>query len=138
MARVTVEDCVTKIPNRFQLVMLASQRARNISAGEALNVERDNDKNPVVALREIADDLIDHDELEESLIKGLQKFVEMDDPEEDDVDLIAMVKVRDHQSIADVVTQRINKVPGVLNTATHIAFQSYSSADIEAGFSIGE
>ena len=55
-----------------------------------------------------------------------------------DVDLIAMVKVRDHQSIADVVTQRINKVPGVLNTATHIAFQSYSSADIEAGFSIGE
>ena len=90
MARVTVEDCVTKIPNRFQLVMLASQRARNISAGEALNVERDNDKNPVVALREIADDLIDHDELEESLIKGLQKFVEMDDPEEDDVDLIAI------------------------------------------------
>ena len=90
MARVTVEDCVTKIPNRFQLVMLASQRARNISAGEALNVERDNDKNPVVALREIADDLIDHDELEESLIKGLQKFVEMEDPEEDDVDLIAI------------------------------------------------
>jgi len=90
MARVTVEDCVTKIPNRFQLVVLASQRARNISAGEALNVERDNDKNPVVALREIADDLIDHDELEESLIKGLQKFVEMDDPEEDDVDLIAI------------------------------------------------
>ena len=90
MARVTVEDCVTKIPNRFQHVMLASQRARNISAGEALNVERDNDKNPVVALREIADDLIDHDELEESLIKGLQKFVEMDDPEEDDVDLIAI------------------------------------------------
>ena len=90
MARVTVEDCVTKIPNRFQLVMLASQRARNISAGEALNVERDNDKNPVVALREIADDLIDHGELEESLIKGLQKFVEMDAPEEDDIDLIAI------------------------------------------------
>ena len=90
MARVTVEDCVTKIPNRFQLVMLASQRARNISAGEALYVERDNDKNPVVALREIAEDLIDQDELEESLIKGLQKFVEMDDPEEDDVDLIAI------------------------------------------------
>lgn len=90
MARVTVEDCVTKIPNRFQLVMLASQRARDISAGEALKVERDNDKNPVVALREIAEDLIDHDELEESLIKGLQKFVEMDEPEEDEVDLIAI------------------------------------------------
>jgi len=90
MARVTVEDCVTKIPNRFQLVMLASQRARNISAGAALKVERDNDKNPVVALREIAEDMLDHDELQESLIKGLQKFVEMDDPEEDDVDLIAI------------------------------------------------
>jgi DNA-directed RNA polymerase subunit omega len=90
MARVTVEDCVTKIPNRFQLVMLASQRARNISAGEALNVDRDDDKNPVVALREIADDLIDQAELEESLIKGLQKYVEMDDPEDDDVDLIAI------------------------------------------------
>ena len=70
MARVTVEDCVIKIPNRFKLVMMASQRARNISAGSELNVERDNDKNPVVALREIADDLVDHDELEESLIKG--------------------------------------------------------------------
>jgi DNA-directed RNA polymerase subunit omega len=90
MARVTVEDCVIKIPNRFKLVMMASQRARNISAGSELNVERDNDKNPVVALREIADDLVDHDELEESLIKGLQKFVEMDDPEENDIDLIAV------------------------------------------------
>jgi len=90
MARVTVEDCVIKIPNRFKLVMMASQRARNISAGSELNVERDNDKNPVVALREIADDLVDHDELEESLIKGLQKFVEMDDPEENDIGLIAV------------------------------------------------
>ncbi|MBC8337219.1 MAG: DNA-directed RNA polymerase subunit omega [Rhodospirillales bacterium] len=89
MARVTVEDCIVKIPNRFQLVMKASQRARNISAGAGLNVERDNDKNPVVALREIAEDLVDHDELEESLIKGLQKFVEMDDPEEDTIDMIA-------------------------------------------------
>ena len=90
MARVTVEDCVIKIPNRFKLVMMASQRARNISAGSELKVERDNDKNPVVALREIADDLVDHDELEESLIKGLQKFVEMDDPEENDIGLIAV------------------------------------------------
>ena len=67
MARVTVEDCVTKIPNRFELVMVASQRARNISAGAALEVERDNDKNPVVALREIADDHVDQKELEEAL-----------------------------------------------------------------------
>ncbi|MBT3306015.1 MAG: DNA-directed RNA polymerase subunit omega [Alphaproteobacteria bacterium] len=88
MARVTVEDCIVKIPNRFKLVMMASQRARNISAGSQLNVERDNDKNPVIALREIAEDQVDHDELEESLIKGLQKFVEMDDPEEAYLDLI--------------------------------------------------
>ena len=90
MARVTVEDCVTKIPNRFELVMVASQRARNISAGMALEVERDNDKNPVVALREIADNHVDQKELEEALIKGLQKFVEIDKPEEDEVDLIAI------------------------------------------------
>ncbi len=69
MARVTVEDCVTIIPNRFQLVMLASQRARNIAAGAELLVERDNDKNPVVALREIAEQSVDLDELEESLIR---------------------------------------------------------------------
>ena len=90
MARVTVEDCIVKIPNRFQLVIMASQRGRNISAGAALNVERDNDKNPVIALREIAEDMVDHDELEETLIKGLQKFVEMDDPEEENIDLIAV------------------------------------------------
>ena len=90
MARVTVEDCVTKIPNRFELVMVASQRARNISAGAALEVERDNDKNPVVALREIADNHVDQKEIEEALIKGLQKFVEIDKPEEDEVDLNAI------------------------------------------------
>ena len=95
MARVTVEDCVTKIPNRFQLVIIASQRARNISAGAALYVDRDNDKNPVIALREIAEDLVDHGELEESLIKGLQKHVEMDSPEEDEVDLIAIQQAYD-------------------------------------------
>ena len=90
MARVTVEDCVTKIPNRFELVMVASQRARNISAGMPLKVERDNDKNPVVALREIAENHVDQKELEEALIKGLQKFVEIDKPEEDEVDLNAI------------------------------------------------
>ena len=90
MARVTVEDCVTKIPNRFELVMLAAQRARSIAAGAELTLERDNDKNPVVALREIADETIDLDDLREGLIKSLQKHVEMDEPEEDDVDLIAV------------------------------------------------
>jgi len=90
MARVTVEDCVTKVPNRFELVMLAAQRARAVSAGAQMTIERDNDKNPVVALREIAGETIDLKELEESLVRGLQKFVEMDEPEEDEVDLLAI------------------------------------------------
>ncbi|MBT4711802.1 MAG: DNA-directed RNA polymerase subunit omega [Alphaproteobacteria bacterium] len=85
MARVTVEDCVIRVPNRFELVMLASRRARAISAGEALLVDRDNDKNPVVALREIGDGKIDLDELHTSLIQGLQKHVEVDEPEEDNM-----------------------------------------------------
>ncbi len=90
MARVTVEDCVLKIPNRFNLVMLAAQRARDISSGAALTVDRDNDKNPVVALREIADETVEIDGLEGSLVKGLQKFVEADEPEEDEMDLVAI------------------------------------------------
>lgn len=83
MARVTVEDCVLKVPNRFELVLLAGQRARAISAGAALTVDRDNDKNPVVALREIADETVPLDGLQNALIKGLQKQVENDEPEED-------------------------------------------------------
>ncbi len=83
MARVTVEDCVLKVPNRFDLVMKAAQRARDISAGAALTVERDDDKNPVVALREIADETINLDELGDALVQGLQKHVEVDEPEED-------------------------------------------------------
>jgi DNA-directed RNA polymerase subunit omega len=90
MARVTVEDCVIKIPNRFDLVMLAAQRARNISAGAAMTVERDNDKNPVVALREIAEETVELNELEDALIKGLQRHVEMDEPEEDDTDMLSI------------------------------------------------
>jgi len=85
MARVTVEDCVVRVPNRFELVMLASRRARAISAGEALLVDRDEDKNPVVALREIGDGEINLDELHTSLIQGLQKHVEIDEPEEDNM-----------------------------------------------------
>ena len=109
MARVTVEDCVTKIPNRFQLVIIASQRARNISAGAALNVDRDNDKNPVVALREIADELVDFNELEESLIRGLQKYVEMDPPEDDEVDLIAIQQAYDGETAN---TAAVSEPPG--------------------------
>ncbi|MBM3629160.1 MAG: DNA-directed RNA polymerase subunit omega [Alphaproteobacteria bacterium] len=89
MARVTVEDCVDKIPNRFDLVMLAAQRAREISAGAQLAVERDNDKNPVVALREIADQVVDFETLRQSLISGLQKQSEAEEPEEDMMELLA-------------------------------------------------
>jgi len=85
MARVTVEDCVERIPNRFDLVMFAGQRARNITAGEDLTVDRDNDKNPVVALREIADETVDLDGLRENLVRGHQKFIGMEDEPEDEI-----------------------------------------------------
>jgi DNA-directed RNA polymerase subunit omega len=82
MARVTVEDCVVKVPNRFELVLVAAQRAREITAGAQLTLDRDNDKNPVVALREIADDTVPVDKLQDSLIRSMQKHVEIDEPEE--------------------------------------------------------
>ena len=81
MARVTVEDCVDKISNRFELVLLAAHRARAISGGSAMTVEADNDKNPVVALREIADQTIPAEDMKEGLIHSLQKNVEVDEPE---------------------------------------------------------
>ncbi len=83
MARVTVEDCVLRVPNRFELVALAAQRARDISAGSPLTVDRDRDKNPVVALREIAEGTISVDELREALVQSLQKHVETEQPEEE-------------------------------------------------------
>lgn len=83
MARVTVEDCILKIPNRFELVLLAAQRARDVASGAPITLERDNDKNPVVALREIADETIGLEQVKNSLIKGMQKHVEVDEPEED-------------------------------------------------------
>ncbi len=88
MARVTVEDCVERIPNRFELVLLAAQRARNLSRGEELTVERDNDKNPVVALREIADETIDLNRLEADLVKSLSRSPEPEPADEEVLDLI--------------------------------------------------
>jgi DNA-directed RNA polymerase subunit omega len=83
MARVTVEDCVDKVTNRFDLVMLAAHRAREISTGSPIAVDRDNDKNPVVALREIAEEALSPDDLEESLIESHQRHIEVDEPEDD-------------------------------------------------------
>ncbi|MEJ8573668.1 DNA-directed RNA polymerase subunit omega [Microbaculum marinum] len=90
MARVTVEDCIDKVENRFELVLLASHRSRMISNGASITVDRDNDKNPVVALREIADQTVSAEDLNEELIHSLQKFVEVDEPEPDTVPMVAV------------------------------------------------
>lgn len=88
MARVTVEDCVDKVPNRFELVMLAAHRAREIAAGAPITIDRDNDKNPVVSLREIADETQSADDLRERLIESNQNQIEVDEPEEDSMALL--------------------------------------------------
>ena len=88
MARVTVEDCIEKVPNRFELVLLAAQRARNLSRGEELTLDRDNDKNPVVALREIAEETIELPKLELDLIKSLSRAPEPEPADEEVLDLI--------------------------------------------------
>lgn len=93
MARVTVEDCVDKVPNRFELVMLAAHRAREVSSGGAITVDRDNDKNPVVALREIAEETQSADELRERLIEANQSQIEVDEPEDDNMSLLMGAEV---------------------------------------------
>lgn len=89
MARVTVEDCIDKVENRFELVLLSGHRARTISAGAPITVERDNDKNPVVALREIADETVSPEDLKEDFIHSMQKYVEVDEPEPEEVPALA-------------------------------------------------
>ena len=108
MARVTVEDCVERVPNRFELVMLAARRARAISAGEQLTLDRDNDKNPVVALREIADQTVDLEDLGQTLVRGLQKQVEVDEPEEDN-----MAALMAGKEWSEAVTTEAEEAPGM-------------------------
>lgn len=104
MARVTVEDCVLKIPNRFQLVMMAAQRSRELSVGGELTVDRDNDKNPVVALREIAEETIPLGELETAVIEGLQRNIDVDEiVEEEDDEMLQ-------------VTEALNELAGIVDT----------------------
>jgi len=109
MARVTVEDCIDKVENRFDLVLLASHRARLISSGSQITIERDNDKNPVVALREIAETTISPDDLKEELVHSLQKYVEIDEPEPSQVPLIgapgASVDADDTEVTLDRMTE---------------------------------
>ncbi|HUU24415.1 MAG TPA: DNA-directed RNA polymerase subunit omega [Methyloceanibacter sp.] len=113
MARVTVEDCVDKIPNRFELVLLAAHRARTISAGAQIAVQRDNDKNPVVALRELADKKIAPDDLKEDFIHSMQKYVEVDEPEAEAVPMLSNdprmpVLAQDDQT-SDTVIDRMSE-----------------------------
>ena len=117
MARVTVEDCIDKVDNRFELVLLAGHRARQISQGAHITVPRDNDKNPVVALREIAEETLSPGDLKEDLIHSLQKHVEVDEPEADGQEIT-------DQSAAATATDADDD---------NIAFDRMSEEDLLAG-----
>ncbi|RMH45439.1 MAG: DNA-directed RNA polymerase subunit omega [Alphaproteobacteria bacterium] len=106
MARVTVEDCIDKVPNRFELVLLAAHRAREISSGSPLTLDRDNDKNPVVALREIAEETVPVDELRERLIESRQTQNEVDEPEEDAMALLMGVE-QDRPATDDMTEEKL-------------------------------
>lgn len=107
MARVTVEDCVDKVPNRFDLVMLAAHRAREISAGDPITVDRDNDKNPVVSLREIADETQNVDDLRERMIESHQTQIEVDEPEEDSMALLMGAEAADKPAEDDMSEENL-------------------------------
>ena len=136
MARVTVEDCVEKVPNRFDLVLLAGQRSRQISAGEELTVDRDNDKNPVVALREIADTTIGNDELRESLIRSMQRHVEHDEPEEDDMALL--MAGQEWAAITGADADRDMAGAGEEEDAADVEDLEMAEADADAGDVVDE
>ena len=120
MARVTVEDCIDKVDNRFELVLLAGHRARLISQGAPITVPRDNDKNPVVALREIADETLSPDDLKEDLIHSLQKHVEVDEPEVQEPQVIT--------SHSDAATVEV-----VSDDDDNVTFDRMSEEDLLAG-----
>ena len=105
MARVTVEDCVDKIPNRFDLVLAAAQRARHISTGNPLTIDRDNDKNPVVALREIADETIDPDKLRDDIVNGLQKLTNNEFVEDEEDEILEDNRLEDNYTINDELSE---------------------------------
>ena len=118
MARVTVEDCIDKVENRFELVLLAGHRARQISQGAMISVDRDNDKNPVVALREIAEETLSPDDLKEDLIHSLQKHVEVDEPEAD---------------LAEIADAPAGVIAAEADEDDNIAFDRMSEEDLLAG-----
>ena len=102
MARVTVEDCIDKVSNRFDLVLLAAHRAREISSGSSLTIERNNDKNPVVALREIADETVTALQLRESSIESLQRQIEVDEPEDGDMNLLVNEEIEEPSDVTEM------------------------------------
>ena len=129
MARVTVEDCIEKIPNRFELVMKAAQRARSISSGAPLTVDRDNDKNPVVALREIADETVDLEALEQALIQGLQKHIEYDVPKEDDV--VELLEAESHMAGVELGSP-VDEDSSSIEDAEEMADVRFEDVDLSA------
>jgi DNA-directed RNA polymerase subunit omega len=135
MARVTVEDCVLRVPNRFELVLMAAQRARDIAAGSRLTLERDNDKNPVVALREIADATIPLDMVRNSLVQGLQKHVEVDEPEEDEMD--AFMPERD-LAFENIASEEDLAEDGLSVSEDGVDFDADGELDGDAGPAAGD
>ena len=134
MARVTVEDCIDKVDNRFELVLLAGHRARQISSGADITIDRDNDKNPVVSLREIAEETLSPADLKEDLIHSLQKHVEVDEPENDEsddmeaIDAIEMPSA--HQDTMGEAAS-VNDTP--VNAEPEVAFDRMSEEELLAG-----
>jgi len=134
MARVTVEDCIDKVDNRFELVLLAGHRARQISSGTDITIERDNDKNPVVALREIADETLSPADLKEDLIHSLQKHVEVDEPE---VEIEDELNIPDYSNLSVSANDIIADAPGMVNTPdnaeSEVTFDRMSEDELLAG-----
>jgi DNA-directed RNA polymerase subunit omega len=127
MARVTVEDCIDKIPNRYELLMVAAQRAKDISSGSPLTIDRDNDKNSVVALREIAEETVSIEELQRSLVMGLQKYVEVEEPEEEELEIMAA-----ERELADLDEQFSGLLPqGELEEAMQIHGADDDAMDLD-------
>jgi len=120
MARVTVEDCILKIPNRFQLVMMAAQRSRELSVGGELTVDRDNDKNPVVALREIADETVPLDDLENAVVEGLQRNIDVDELAEEEGDDMLQV------------TEALNELAGLVDGGEEVLVDSSAEASADS------
>lgn len=134
MARVTVEDCIDKVDNRFELVLLAGHRARQISSGTDITIERDNDKNPVVALREIADETLSPADLKEDLIHSLQKHVEVDEPE---VEIEDELNIPDYSNLSSSTNEVVADTPGMINTPdnaeSEVTFDRMSEDELLAG-----